>query len=133
MPKPPTKADLLQRLQDMEAQMLTRGLETVQDHRNEPFDMLGSMSAERVHAAIIAAERGETWELFAIFRDVLISDTHMQGLIETRFQALLGDEVMISPKDPTKPEDVAAAAALTAAVDRLPGRRGTWSWQRSTR
>jgi phage gp29-like protein len=127
MPKPPTKSDLLQRVQTMEVELLTRSLETVHDHRNEPFDALGTLSADRVHAAIIAAERGEMWELFAIYRDVLIADSHLQGLIDTRFFAVLGDEVMITPKDPTKPEDVAAADAIRAAIDRMPDFMGLCS------
>jgi len=116
----PTKAQLLERLQLLEGEMLTRGLETVHDHRNEPFDTLSTLTADRVHAAIIAAERGETWELFSIYRDVLISDSHMQSVIETRFLAVLGEEVMISPKDPKKADDVAAYEAIRDAVDRLP-------------
>lgn len=116
----PTNEQLLKRLEVMEAELLMRNLETVQDHRNEPADMLGSLTAERVHSAIIAAERGETWELFAIYRDVLISDSHIQGVIETRFLAVLGDNPSFTPADPKNSDDVAAAAAVKAAIDRMP-------------
>lgn len=116
----PTKAQLLERLQVLEGELLTRDLATVHDHRNEPFDTLSTLNADRVHEAIIAAERGDTWLLFSIYRDVLISDSHMQSVIDTRFLAVLGDEVMISPKDPKNADDVAAADAVKAAIDRLP-------------
>lgn len=123
----PTKAQLLERLTLLESEMLTRDLATTNDHRNEPFDTLSTLTADRVHAAIIAAERGETWELFAIFRDILISDSHMQSVIDTRFLAVLGDEVMITPKDPKNADDVAAAETIKAAVDRLPDFMGLCS------
>jgi len=116
----PTKAQLLQKLQTLESQMAVRSLETVNDHRNEPFDTLSNLSAERVHAAIIAAERGETWELLSIYRDVLAADSHLQTLIETRFLAVLGEDPILAPKDPKNADDVAAYEAIKDAVDRLP-------------
>ena len=100
--------------------MLTRPMETVIDMRNEPASTLGGMTAERVHAAIAQAEQGDTRDLFSIFRDALIADPFLQNLIETRILAVIGDEVMISPADKEKPEDVEAADAIRAAIDRLP-------------
>lgn len=120
MPKTPTKAELLQRLQSLEADVLTRGLATVDDLRNEPQSTLGGLTAERVHAAITNAEQGDTQDLFSIYRDVLVADTHIASVIDTRFLAVLGDEVMISPVNPENPDDVSAAEAIKAAVDRLP-------------
>lgn len=120
MAKQPTNAQLLDRLQTLEGQLLTRPLETVIDMRNEPASTLGGLNAERVHAAIAQAEQGDTRDLFSIYRDALIADPFLQNLIETRILAVIGDEVMISPADKDKPEDVAAADAIRAAIDRLP-------------
>ncbi|WP_395737470.1 DUF935 family protein [Prosthecobacter sp.] len=122
-----TNEQLLQRLNAMETDLLMRDLATVNDHRNEPSDMLGTLTAERVHAAIIAAERGETWELFSIYRDVLIADTHIQSVMETRFLAVLGDNPSITPCNPDNRDDVAAADAVKAAIDRMPDFMGLCS------
>ena len=120
MPSGPTKAQLIERVQALEVQVRTRELDTIHNLRNEPVDTLATLSADRVHAAIIAAEQGDTELLFAIYRDILISDSHIQSCIETRFLAVLGDDPLITPRNPAKPEDVAAAEAIQAAMDRLP-------------
>jgi phage gp29-like protein len=120
MAKSPTKAQLVQQLQELEARMLTRPLETIIDHRNEPASTLSGLTADRVHAAIQQAEQGDTRDLFSVYRDCLIADPFLQNLIETRILAVIGDEVLISPADKDKPEDVAAADAIRAAIDRLP-------------
>jgi phage gp29-like protein len=120
MAKKPTNKDLLERLTLMEREWAPRGLTTINDPRNEPQSTLVGMSADRVHAAITAAESGDTRDLFSIYRDVLIADTHLQGVIETRLLAVIGDDPLISPADKNKAEDIAAAEAIKGAIDRLP-------------
>lgn len=120
MPKTPTKAELAARLADLERQHLTRSLETVLDMRNEPASTLATLSADRVHAAIMAAEQGDTRDLFAIYRDVLIADTHLQSVIETRHLAVLGDDPVISPYRQEDAQDDVAAEAIRAAIERAP-------------
>jgi phage gp29-like protein len=120
MPKTPTKKELLERLNVLEKTWVPRNVETINDPRNEPASTLVGLSAERVHSAITQAEAGDTRELFSIYRDVLIADSHLQSVVETRLLAVIGDEPMVSPVDKNKPEDVAAAEAIKAAIDRLP-------------
>lgn len=120
MSKIPTRKELLERLEAMEKNWAPRNLETINDPRNEPASTLGGLTADRVHSAITQAEGGDTRELFSIYRDVLIADSHLQSVVETRLLAVIGDEVMISPVDKNKPEDVAAADAIKGAIDRLP-------------
>jgi len=119
-PKQPTKADLLARITELEATYLPQQMVTVDDWRNEVPSTLLALNADRLHQAIQMAEQGTTWELFAIYRDALIADTHLQGVINTRFLAVLGDDPMVSPVNPQNPDDVAAAEAIKAAIDRLP-------------
>jgi phage gp29-like protein len=51
---------------------------------------------------------------------VLVADSHLQGEIEKRFLAVLGDDHSFHPADKSKPEDVAAAKVIEAAVERMP-------------
>ncbi len=127
MAKSPTKAELLKRLDELENRQLPRQLETINDPRNEPHSLLGGLTADRVHSAITAAEQGDTRDLFSIYRDVLIADTHIQGAIETRFLAVIGDDPIIAPVNRENPEDVAAADAIRDAVDRLDDFNGVCS------
>lgn len=120
MAKTPTKAELIARLDELEAAMMPRSMDTLLDPRNEPHSMLATLTADRVHSAVTSAEQGDTRDLFAIYRDVLIADSHIQGVINTRFLAVIGDDPMIAAANPDRPEDVTAADAIRAAVDRLP-------------
>lgn len=120
MAKQPTKAELLQRLQELESRWLPMQQETVVDPRNEPDSILAGLTADRIHSAIRLAEQGDTKDLFAIYRDVLIADTHLQSVIDTRMLAVIGDDISLQPMDPENKEDVVAAEAIKAAVDRLP-------------
>lgn len=120
MAKRPTNKELLARLDLMEREWAPRNLATINDPRNEPPSTLVGLTAERVHAAITAAEQGDTRLLFSIYRDVLIADTHLQGVIETRLLAVIGDDPLIAPANKDKAEDVAAAEAIKGAIDRLP-------------
>jgi phage gp29-like protein len=124
MPKAPTKAELASRLRDLEAELLTRRAETVLDFRSEPSSTLPTFDADHVFTAITQAELGDTRLLFATYRDVLIADSHIQSCLEARFLPILGDEPVIAPINPEKPDDVAAADAIRAAIDRRPDFNG---------
>lgn len=108
MAKRPTNAELKARIDELERSYLPRQLDHVEDHRNQPPDMLSGLTADRVHAAIISAEQGDTRDLFAVYRDALIADSHLQGLISTRFQAVLGDDPTAQPASDSAEDKVAA-------------------------
>lgn len=124
MPKAPTKAELLARLEDLERERLLRPVETLLDPRGEPSSTLPTFSADSVFEAITQAEQGDTWRLFAMYRDVLIADSHIQGCLEARFLPILGDDPVITPANQDKPDDVRAADEIRAAIDRLPDFNG---------
>lgn len=117
MAKAPTKAELIKRLDELENGWRPMSTETITDHRNQPHDMLSGLTADRVHAAIIAAETGETRDLFAIYRDALSADSHLQTLIETRFLAVLGDDPTAQPASDS-PADKAAADFISGQISR---------------
>ena len=99
--------------------------QTVSNSLNEPPCTLPTMSADLILSAMSAAEQGDTSQFFAVARDALLSDSHLQSLISTRLMAVLGDDPAILAADAKKPEDVAAANAIRDAIGRLPDfRRG---------
>ncbi len=86
---------------------------------SEPPSLLAGLSAERIHSAVSAAESGDTTNLFSIYRDALIADTHLAGEIDKRFIAILGDDPVVKAKS-DKPEDILAADVIARAIDRVP-------------
>lgn len=117
MAKRPTNAELIQRITELENGWRPMASETIVDHRNQPHDMLSGLTADRVSAAIIAAETGDTKDLFAIYRDALSADSHLQTLFETRFLAVLGDDPTAQPASDS-PADKAAAEFIAGQISR---------------
>lgn len=98
---------------------------TVIDARNEPSNMARSVSVDAVHAAIIAAEEGDTRILFALYRDVILSSAHIQGEFAKRKLAILSQQPTISvyktgDKNAT-PEDEANAQFIRENLDDTAG------------
>lgn len=94
-------------------------METVHNPLNEPSSTLPMLSADFVHSAISSAEQGDTRNFFALARDAVTSDTHMQTVIATRLIAVLGDDPAILPANAKRPEDVAAADFIRGQLERF--------------
>lgn len=115
----PNDQGLVERLKTMVAGWLPFRVETQASGASEPPALLAGMTADGLHSTFRAAEQGDTREMFTLFRDVLLSDTHLQSEIDKRFMAILGDDPVIQPKSDAT-DDVAAADAIRAAIDRVP-------------
>ena len=93
---------------------------TVVDSRNDPGNQARGMSVDAVHSAIMAAEQGYTRDLFALYRDMIISDSHAQQEFTKRKLATLSQTPTVIPHqtadDPT-PEDTAAADFVRENLD----------------
>ncbi|GEM_PF-493918 len=83
--------------------------------RFEPSNITQDITANDIQNAIREAENGQTYNLFRLYRDVLLSDNHIQAEINTRKLALLAQPLAIMPADKDNPDDVALAAAFTRA------------------
>ena len=94
----------------------TKPRAAVVDSRQEPPSMALNMDAGRVMAVIAAAEGGYTRDLFALYRDVIIADSHLQGEWTKRKLSVLGDSLTILPFNKEDPKDVATAAAVKQAI-----------------
>jgi phage gp29-like protein len=84
--------------------------------RAEPPNYASTAKASDLQSAIRTAEAGDPQNLFRLYRDSLMSDDHIQGCVNTRKLAVLGQPLAIMPKNRSNPDDTAAAAACNRAV-----------------
>jgi phage gp29-like protein len=85
--------------------------------RGEPGFAANTMDVDKLRGTLAAAEVGDTRDLFALYRDVMVSDSHIQTEFSKRKLAVLGDPTSVQPADKTKPEDVQAAEAIQDMID----------------
>ena len=81
---------------------------------------LRGMTAARLLGIIDQAEGGSTEELFALYRDVIASDTHIQSEFAKRKDAVLGDTVAVLPWDKADPHCIASQELCAKLVDSEP-------------
>jgi phage gp29-like protein len=85
--------------------------------RFEPSNISQNATVADLQNAIREAENGEPRDLFRFYRDVLLSDDHIQGEINSRKLAMLAQPLAILPRDKKNPDDVALARALMTAKE----------------
>jgi len=85
--------------------------------RYEPSNITQNADVRAVQEAIRLAENGDTQELYRFYRDVLLSDEHVQSCFNTRKLALLAQPLNVLAKDKNNPDDVSLAAAMTQAIE----------------
>lgn len=78
---------------------------------------LETLDADRRFEILKDAERGETRDLFALYRDIISSYLHLQAEFSKRKMAVLGDVLTIHPRDEESKEDVAAAKAIETMME----------------
>lgn len=93
----------------------------VRVEKYEPPAISHTLSADRLHAILRSAESGDMRDFFALSRDILTGHGHTLAEISKRKLAAIGDQQIITPRDPDSPEDQAVAAALEQTLDDLPG------------
>lgn len=94
---------------------------TISDSRSEPPFIARFMSADYIHGILASAENGNTSDLFALYRDMIISDSHLQSEIFKRKLAVLGDQLTIQPFDKTNPDDASTATAVESELFSIKG------------
>lgn len=85
--------------------------------RYEPSNITQNATVQDVQNAVREAENGEPSQLFRFYRDVLLSDDHIQSEINSRKLAMLAQPLAILPRDKNNADDVALARALLSAKD----------------
>lgn len=61
------------------------------------------VSADSLHGMIQAAEQGDTTRLFAFYRDIILTDSHIQTEFGKRIIAVLGDDLVVNCEDKSNP------------------------------
>lgn len=95
--------------------------ETYVNARWEESAVARRVDVERVHQIIENAENGDTTDLFALYRDVILSDAHIQTEFAKRKLAVLGDAMAVLPYDKADPADREAASAVDLMLGEVPG------------
>lgn len=85
---------------------------TIHDQRQIQPAIAHTLTVDRVHEIFRNAEGGQTDELFALYRDIILAHAHLQGRLADRKRAVLGDTLNLQPFDKKSPADKIAADAL---------------------
>lgn len=94
---------------------------TVLHHASEPMSVAGSVNVDYVHSCIRSSEAGDPRPLFGLYRDILLSDSHLQGELNKRKLAVIGDRMRITPRDRKNPADKLAAQVVESQLNDNPG------------
>jgi len=94
---------------------------TIYDPRQSPTTIATSMSPDAVQQIFASAQTGSVRDLFTLYRDILIADSHSQTQFNTRKIAVLGDVLSIQPEDKKVAADVQAADFIRSAIADVPG------------
>lgn len=97
-------------------------------HRTTSYNTLSAPSfrasaldVDTLHDALRQAESGDVREIFAIYRDALLSDPHIQSEFSKRKLVLIGTTFSILPEDKKIVGDVQSSDAIHQMIKRVPG------------
>lgn len=85
--------------------------------RYEIPNVASNAKVSEIQSMIRSAEQGDPSRLFAYYRDLLLSGSHVQSEFAKRKLAILGDSLSIMPCGKEQPEDVQAADACKEAIE----------------
>lgn len=95
--------------------------------RNMPTSLASMVTVDDVHDTLRAAEQGDVTRLFALYQEILATDSHLQGRFADRKEAVLGDTLTIQPYDKYDTADILAATAIEQMIADL----GDQKWERA--
>lgn len=83
----------------------------------DPMNQSTTLDASRIQAALRMAERGDTWQLFTIFRDMEAGYSHLQAEFAKRKLTVVGQPHTILPKNKKNRDDVIAAEVIDEMIE----------------
>ena len=88
---------------------------------SEPNFIANQLDVDRLRLIFASAETGNVRDLFALYRDVIIADSHVQAEFGKRKLAVLGDTLSIQPFDKDDDDDVKACDMIKDQVAEFAG------------
>lgn len=85
--------------------------------RHELPNVATSVKVSEIQSMLRSAEQGDPTRLFAYYRDLMLSGSHVQSEFSKRKLAILGDTLSVLPIDKTNADDLRAAAACRQAIE----------------
>jgi phage gp29-like protein len=76
-----------------------------------------TLDTQRIQNAMRAAERGDTWLLFTIIRDMISNYPHLNAEWNKRKMVIIGQPLSLTPADPTDKDDKVACKVIAEAID----------------
>ena len=83
----------------------------------QPQYLANTIDVQRIQNALRAAERGDTWILFTLFRDMYASYGHLQAEWAKRKCVITGEPEALIPHDADDPDDVVACDVIRDMID----------------
>jgi len=71
----------------------------------------------KIQGALRQAERGDTYQLFTLYRDWTLNSTHIQGELNKRKMVVSGQPYSLQPADKDNPEDVKACDYIKDMIE----------------
>lgn len=91
------------------------------DTRTIHNEIASTLDVDRLADILRAAEAGDCTLLFALYRDMILTHSHIQGRFSERKEAVIGDTLNIQPFDKKNPDDVIAQKVVDAQINGLQG------------
>lgn len=92
---------------------------TVWDPRQQPT-VASTLDVDRVHSIFGQADAGDPSELFTLYQDIVVGDSHLQTEFGKRKLAVCGDVAVVHPADKKNADDVATAAFVGEQIKGCP-------------
>lgn len=83
----------------------------------EPPQLGDAVVLANIQQAIRTSERGQCYYMFALFRDMIENDTHIQAEVGKRIMSFMGQNETIEPFDKENADDIIAAEVIRDMID----------------
>ena len=78
----------------------------------QPQYLATNLDVSRIQNALRTAERGDTWQLFTIFRDMVTGYGHLTAEWAKRKAVITGNPEALVPYTPDDPDDIIALSLI---------------------
>ncbi len=90
---------------------------TVFDVRTMPRLEAADLDVDLVHEIMTSAKNGNCEQLFALYLEMIMTGSHLQGRFMERKEAVLSDTLTVQPRDKDNADDATAAAVGMDMID----------------